>query len=467
MASPMTPHAPTAGGLLDLLDLAGPDPPTLTGEVLLVPVEFELEASPTALVLDAWGLRLGRELLADAPRLRGLGVDDFAAADFLAAAYLPDPELAEACVAPARRAFLAGLFATPAYRDLHADTALCEPAAAVAAVAFAEGYAQLRDRAAEPRPDGGADDDEVAVIAAASRAAKAAAAEVGGMADCAEALGMGPGAAGAGDPRAVAALYMLFRADPALKRVCDLAGRLRRVARSTRTVRADDGVDEVTGVTTGGDVGRLLPAELARLASGVPELELDALRRVAEREAWCREYAGTIPAGRGPVVVVVDESGSMDGPRVEAAKALALVVAAAARRERRWVGLVAYSGDTGERLLPLPPGRWDGVALAAWVTAFLGGGSALDVPLRELPGYLKDLGAPVGTTDVLVVTDAACRVPAAVAVAFNLWRRSAPARVVALVVGPDAGGLAGVCDECHLVRGLDAAAPAVARVLAR
>jgi uncharacterized protein with von Willebrand factor type A (vWA) domain len=467
MASPMTPHAPTASELLNLLDFAGPDPPTPTDVGFLVPVGPEPEVSPTALVLDAWGLRLGRELLADAPRLRGLGADDHAAADFLAAAYLPDPELHDVCRDAGRRAFLEGLFATPAYRGLHAATALCEPAAAVAAVAFAEGYAQLRDRAAEDRPGDAGSVDEVAVIAAASRAAKAAAAEVHGLVECAEALGMGPGAAGGNDPRAVAALYKLFRADPALKRVCELAGRLRRVARSTQTVKSDDGVDEVTGVTTGGDVGRLLPAELARLASGVPELELDALRRVAEREAWCREYAGVTPAGRGPVVVVVDESGSMDGPRVEAAKALALVVAAAARRERRWAGLVAYSGDTGERLLPLPPGRWDAVALAAWVSAFLGGGSALDVPLRELPGYLAQLGAPVGVTDVLVVTDAACRVPAAVAATFNRWRRSAPARVVALVVGPDAGGLAGVCDGCHLVRGLDADDPAVARVLAR
>ena len=56
-----------------------------------------------------------------------------------------------------------------------------------------------------------------------------------------------------------------------------------------------------SGVEPGGDVGRLLPAELARLA--VPELELDTLRRVAERQALCREYRATEPAGKGPIVV--------------------------------------------------------------------------------------------------------------------------------------------------------------------
>ena len=40
--------------------------------------------------------------------------------------------------------------------------------------------------------------------------------------------------------------------------------------------------DDVVGVELGGEVGRLLPSELSRLL--VPELELDALRRISERE---------------------------------------------------------------------------------------------------------------------------------------------------------------------------------------
>ena len=39
----------------------------------------------------------------------------------------------------------------------------------------------------------------------------------------------------------------------------------------------------------------------------------------------------------------------------------------------------------GERLLALPPGRWDEGKLADWLCAFIGGGSSLDVPVREMP----------------------------------------------------------------------------------
>jgi hypothetical protein len=138
------------------------------------------------------------------------------------------------------------------------------------------------------------------------------------------------------------------------------------------------------GVGPGGDVGRLLPVELAKLA--IPELELDTLRRIAEREALCREYHAVEPVGKGPVIIALDESGSMDGTKIHTAKALALALAWVARQQRRWAGLIAYSGRSGERLLALPPGRGDEAALCDWLSAFIGQGSGLDLPIEELPG---------------------------------------------------------------------------------
>ena len=187
--------------------------------------------------------------------------------------------------------------------------------------------------------------------------------------------------------------------------------------------------------------------------------------RAAERQLLCREVRATEPVGKGPVLVCVDESGSMEGGKADAAKGLALALAWVARRQKRWAGLVAYSGDSGERLLALPPGRWDEAALAAWLVAFLGGGSDLDVPLRELPRLAAAVGAPAGATDVVLVTDARCRVPAAVREAFLAWKRAARVRVLTLVVGDDPGELAGVSDETYRVAALDPGGEDVGRVL--
>src|SRR5437764_9912685 len=103
----------------------------------------------------------------------------------------------------------------------------------------------------------------------------------------------------------------------------------------------------------------------------------------------CREYRATEPGGKGPVLVCVDESGSMQGEKAHTAKALALAMAWVARRQKRWIALVAYSGDSGDRLLALPPGRWDELALLDWLAQFIGRGSTLDVPVRELPDYYE------------------------------------------------------------------------------
>ena len=453
--------------LLKLLDLDGEPPDSAeTGVVTtLINGPPPPGASLTALDIDAWGLRRGRDLVAESERLRAANANEFAAADFFAAAFDPDPRLLDDCIDSRRRQFIEQLLGTPDYRGLHAATRLDDTASAIAAAHFAEQFAALTQEESETTATGDGDTltAEMATLRAVGRALAGAGGEVRELHDSAAALGMGPGSPGSSDTRAVADLFKRVRGDPALRRICDLAGRFRRVAQSKQRLKSSHGLDEVVGVEPGGDVGRLLPVELARLT--LPELELDTLRRIAERQAQCREYRASEPVGKGPVVVAVDESGSMAGDKVHAAKALALALAWVARRQKRWCGLVAYSGDTGERLLALPPGKWDESRLLDWLTAFLGGGSDIDVPVREMPRIFRELGAPEGVTDLVFITDAKCRLRAEVKNQFLDWKASAKARLVTLVVDNFAGDLALVSDEVHLVRSLSPESDAVGRVL--
>ena len=75
--------------------------------------------------------------------------------------------------------------------------------------------------------------------------------------------------------------------------------------------------------------------------------------------------------GKGPIIICLDESGSMIGERNHAAKALALALAWIARQQKRWCALIAFSGESGERILPLPLGKWDEVALMDWLESFM------------------------------------------------------------------------------------------------
>src|SRR5262245_32549405 len=108
-----------------MLDLAGKDAAREeAGEpAITTPAEAprKSDASLTALALDDWGLRRGREALAESDRLEQTGLDEHAVADFHGAAFEPDPRLNDCCADPLRREFLAQLLQAADYRALHAS----------------------------------------------------------------------------------------------------------------------------------------------------------------------------------------------------------------------------------------------------------------------------------------------------------------------------------------------------------
>jgi len=411
------------------------------------------EASLTALKLDNWSLRKGHELLAESPRLRKLNLSSEAVADLHAAAFLPNPELEETCRDPLRKQFLEELINTTAYRSLHASTSLNGIAAEIAAIAFAEQFSLLAARVETSPQPSKPEGLDIAVIAAASRASKDAADSVAELESVTQAMGMGAGEPGSSDVSAIASSFKAARSNKALMRICVLAGKFRQLAQGLHKFRSKTGFEEVTGLENGGDISRLIPSELMKL--GIPELEIDFLRRFAERQCLCREFESTEKVGLGPIAIVIDESGSMVGHRNESAKAIALTLAWIARKQNRWCGLVAFSGGTGHRVLALPPERWNQVDLLDWLESFLGCGSDQDVPVREAPMIFNELSAPAGKTDLIYITDAELRISDKKASAFKAWKASVQARLISLVLNTDPGDLNSISDEVHIISSLD------------
>jgi hypothetical protein len=77
-----------------------------------------------------------------------------------------------------------------------------------------------------------------------------------------------------------------LRDDARLRRIALLAGRFRRIAARKRRERIRHGADEIADVELGAELGRILPAELARLVN--PRLRLSMLRDLSERR--CLQY---------------------------------------------------------------------------------------------------------------------------------------------------------------------------------
>jgi uncharacterized protein with von Willebrand factor type A (vWA) domain len=193
---------------------------------------------------------------------------------------------------------------------------------------------------------------------------------------------------------------------------------------------------------------------LAQLAD--EDLELDAMRRIVESCAMIRDHRGIEKVARGPIVVVVDESGSMDGEPVCQAKAYALAMYWIARHQNRWCCLVGFSGSDEGNFLVLKPGEDKTIELMDWLEHFFGGGTDMDVPLIELPKRWHDQGTPPGRTDIINITDAYCSVPAKVAEQFNEWKARNEVRYNVILVGcSDGGSLKSVADRIWTAGSID------------
>jgi uncharacterized protein with von Willebrand factor type A (vWA) domain len=106
-------------------------------------------------------------------------------------------------------------------------------------------------------------------------------------------------------------------------------------------------------------------------------------------------------------------------------------------------------------VLALPPTKWNQAQLYSWLESFIGCGSDQDVPVQEMPAIFTEIGAPLGATDLIYVTDAELRISEKKASAFKAWKRTVQARLISLVLNSDPGDLTSISDEVHLISSLD------------
>jgi uncharacterized protein with von Willebrand factor type A (vWA) domain len=182
--------------------------------------------------------------------------------------------------------------------------------------------------------------------------------------------------------------------------IARLAGRMYAALRGNHAKKVRGVAGEVYAVEQGNDIGRLLPSEQMLLVD--PLLELVGLERIAMRRAGQYATRGTQKRSRGPLVLALDESGSMHGVRNTWAKAAAVALSRVASEEGRPVAVVHYS--TSVKVQPLRPG--DDAAMLAMVRHFLSGGTAIGLALSESVEQVKALAkkGQLGA-DVVLVTD--------------------------------------------------------------
>jgi hypothetical protein len=213
-----------------------------------------------------------------------------------------------------------------------------------------------------------------------------------------------------------ASLGAALRSSDELKRLGLLAGRMRRLAMAKRRSRTKAAASELSDVTTGNDLGRVLPHELLKLTDAA--LSLDFFRSFMERTLLQYELKGSEREGRGPVVVLIDDSSSMDGAPSIFAKAAALALADVALADRRACSLVRFSHKINATL-SLRPAQDATPALIAFLGGAVDGGTSFELPLQLARKIIDDEPA-FERADVVLITDGVADVSAEF---LSEWKR--------------------------------------------
>ena len=173
--------------------------------------------------------------------------------------------------------------------------------------------------------------------------------------------------------------------------------------RFERARRVVGGQDEIVDLKLGDELRRILPSELGVLAD--PETEDDFYMRYLSGELMVYDTVGEEHAGRGPVVLVGDESGSMGGQRNVWAKAIACCLLNICRREKRDFAYVGF-GSSGEVTTHLFEAKreLDAQAIVDMASHFFGGGT---VPLQGVASAKKimDTATVFKKADIVMVGD--------------------------------------------------------------
>lgn len=430
-----------------------------------------LEVSPTVLKVDSWGRNKGRalfqsrEVMAD-ESLCDLTADEWA--DLHAAAFEHRPQLVENPWDQTRAEWFSSLVQTDEYRALHKRTRGRLDLSRVAALEMATKYVEYLGLNQEQQ------DDPLNVARSVASAVRQSRRNVDAAIDAMEALGGSGCGSGGGEPSELDAeriveVFGKVRNDHLLRRIMDSAGKFRRVAQSLQRQKCLHGCDDMVGVTIGNKIPRLVHGEMANLCS--EELEWLTLYRVANSRAMVKDYRGIEPTGKGPIVVVVDESSSMeDNGKIVTAKALALTLGWVAKQQRRWIAFAGFSNGPVGNVLALPPGDWDQGKLIDWLKHFFNGGTTIDVPACTVPfvhwpQFLAQ-GMPRGKTDMVIITDDEVGCPDEIGRRFVAWKSAEHVTAYGIKIGGHGhGSLDQLCDRTFNVRSLDMDSEAVREVL--
>lgn len=194
---------------------------------------------------------------------------------------------------------------------------------------------------------------------------------------------------------------------PRFKKMAELIGRMRGLARSAQTGSLHHARDEIHGITFGDDLSRVLPQELVGIKKH-KMLRLLFQKKFLEKQLMQYQLRPVTREKRGPIICMIDKSGSMSGDPMDWAVAVGLALADIARRQKRAFAACFFDTEL-VRTYHAENGALNPKDLIEFSTVAAGGGTDYQ-PALEWAVQVQNQHDFRGA-DLAMITDGYCMLP--------------------------------------------------------
>jgi uncharacterized protein with von Willebrand factor type A (vWA) domain len=242
---------------------------------------------------------------------------------------------------------------------------------------------------------------------------------------------------------------------------------IRRAVDEWREVQTEFAPHEVHGLTLSDDISRMIPAEAVTLGHPVLKYLWHARRiehalltyrvqgvmaeRVSSESDVITEVERPIPkpkSERGPIIVCLDTSGSMQGAPEIVAKAVVLEALRVAHAEKRACFLYSFSGPSSVAELELKLTDEGVAGLLDFLACSFHGGTDVAEPLQRAVRRLHE--SAWQRADVVLVSDGEFPVPAETSALIRSAGKELGLRTHGILVGSGfSGAMQALCNPVH------------------
>ena len=242
-----------------------------------------------------------------------------------------------------------------------------------------------------------------------------------------------------------------IRRSSKLYKLTDLVGKFKESAIVEQKKKAKHGAVEIKGVTTGDKIQDTLPSDRMNLCNDITKG--DFYRRMSEHGLLQYSKESNKQKNKGPIIVCVDTSGSMQGDEEIWSKALTVGILEVAQMQKRDFACIIYSSHADKPIVI----KKDEIApqkIIDCAERFHNGGTSFEAPLNEALELIKD--STFKNADIVFITDGDCYVSDNFSRKFKQIKEDKDFRTLGVLVNMGCGhvsdsSLKEFCDNITLV----------------